>query len=278
MKKKFWILSVVFAWTMAFCPVASEAGSWMIGVKGWYATWDSAVLDWFEQDLAAGFRENGIDLQADSDPGDGYLIGPVVSYQKEGSKWSFSGAFMGISDFSQDWDGSAPGMDIDSSLDLDRFDFDLAANYTLHKYVKVFVGFKYQKTEMDFTLRYDTLMAQRVFDYKLEADTYMPTAGIGLAYPIHEKFALGLQLGVLYADIDLEITDEEGDTFDIWPQSTWGFNGEVTLSYQPKEDLILQIGYRYQIWQLEARRPQSLEEIVSDDITHGVTGLVVYLF
>ena len=278
MKKEIWILSVVFAWSMIFCPVASGAGSWMLGVKGWYASWDSAVLDWFEQDLAAGFRENGIDLQADSDPGDGYLAGPLLSYQKEGSKWSFSGALMGISNFSQDWDGSAPGMDIDSSLDLERFDFDLAANYTLHKYVKAFVGFKYQRTEMDFTLRYDTLMIQRVFDYKLEADAYMPTAGVGIAYPIHEKFALGLQLGLLYADIDLEITDEEGDTFDIWPQSTWGFNGEVTLSYQPKKDLILQLGYRYQIWQLEARRPQSLEVIVSDDITHGVTGLVVYLF
>ncbi|UCD32070.1 MAG: hypothetical protein JSV38_15135 [Desulfobacterales bacterium] len=276
--KKLWILGVVFAWSMIFCPVASGAGSWMAGVKGWYASWDSAVLDWFEKDLAAGFRENGIDLQADSDPGDGYLIGPLVSYQTEGGKWSFSAALMGISDFSQDWDGSAPGMNVDASLDLERLDFDFAANYTLHKYVKVFVGFKYQKTEMDFTLRYDTLMTRRVFDYKLDADAYMPTAGVGLAYPIHEKFALGLQLGILYADIDLKITDEEGETFDIWPRSTFGFNGEVTINYQAMDNLIVQLGYRYQIWQLEARRPQTLEKIVSDDVTHGVTGLVVYLF
>jgi len=278
MKKKIWMLAVVFACSMIFCPIAFGAGSWMVGLKGWYASWDSAVLDWFEQDLAAGFRENGINLQADSDPGEGYLIGPVVSYQKEGSKWSFSAAFMGISDFSQDWNGSAPGMNIDSNLDLERYDFDFAANYTVHQYVKVFFGLKYQKTEMDFTLRYDTLMGPRVFDYKLEADTYMPTAGVGLAYPINEKFALGLQLGVLYTDIDLEITDEEGVTFDIWPKSTWGFNGEITLNYQPTNHWILQLGYRYQIWQLEARRPQNLEIIVSDDITHGVTGLIVYLF
>ena len=278
MKKRLLILSVAFALSMVFCPIVSGAGSWMVGVKGWYASWDSAVLDWFEQDLAAGFAENGINLQADSDPGDGYLIGPVVSYQKEGSKWSFSAAFMGISDFSQDWNGSAPGMNIDSNLDLERYDFDLAANYTVHQYVKVFFGLKYQKTEMDFTLRYDALMNPRVFNYKLEADTYMPTAGVGLAYPINEKFALGLQLGVLYTDIDLEITDEEGVTFDIWPKSTWGFNGEITLNYQPTNHWILQLGYRYQIWQLEARRPQNLEIIVSDDITHGVTGLIVYLF
>ena len=278
MKKKLWMLAVVFAWSMIFCPVVFGGGSWILGVKGWYASWDSAVLDWFEQDLAAGFRENGINLQAKSDPGDGYLLGPLVSYQTEGGKWSFSGAFMGISDFSQDWDGSAPGMNIGSSLNLERFDFDFAANYTVHKYVKLFAGFKYQRTEMDFTLRYNTLMAQRVFDYDLEADAYMPTAGIGLAYPIHEKVALGLQLGILYADIDLKIKDEEGETFDIWPRSTWGFNGEATISYQPKDNLILQIGYRYQIWQLEARRPQSWEKIVSDDITHGVTALVVTLF
>lgn len=278
MKKKILILSVVFAWSVVFCPIISEANSWMLGVKGWYASWDSAVLDWFEQDLAAGFRESGINLQADSDPGEGYLVGPVVSYQTKGGKWSFSVAFMGLSNFSQDWDGSAPGMNIGSSLDLDRIDLDFAANYTLHKYVKAFVGFKFQQTKMDFTLRYDTLMNQRVFNYKLQADAYMPTAGVGLAYPIHEKLALGLQLGVLYTDIDLEISDEEGDTFDIWPQSTWGFNGEVTLNYQPMNHLILQLGYRYQIWQLKARRPQSLEEIVSNDITHGVTGLIVYLF
>lgn len=250
----------------------------MVGLKGWYASWDSAVLDWFEQDLAAGFAENGVNLQADSDSGDGYLLGPLVSYQTEGGKWSFSLAVMGISDFSQDWNGSASGMVLDSNLDLERFDVDFAANYTVHQYVKVFFGLKYQQTEMDFTLRYDTLMDRRVFDYKLKADAYMPTAGIGLAYPIHEKFALGLQLGVLYTDIDLEITDEEGVTFDIYPQSTWGFNGEVTLNYQPMDHLILQLGYRYQIWQLEARRPQSWEKIVSDDITHGVTGTIVYLF
>jgi hypothetical protein len=278
MKRKTWILSVVLAWSMIFCPVAFGAGSWMVGVKGWYASWDSAVLDWFEQDLAAGFAENGINLQADSDPGDGYLIGPLVSYQTEGGKWSFSVAFMGISDFSQDWAGSAPGMNIDSNLDLERYDFDLAANYNLHEYVKVFFGLKYQRTEMDFTLRYDALMNPKVFDYKLEADTYMPTAGVGLAYPINEKFAVGLQLGILYTDIDLEITDEEGVTFDIWPQPTWGFNGEATLNYQPMDHLILQLGFRYQIWQLEARRPQSWDKIVSDDITYGVTGAIVYLF
>ena len=124
---------------------------WMAGIKLWYASWDTAVLDWLEQDLAAGFRENG--------------------------KWSFSGAFMVFSHFSQDWDGSAPGMNIASSLDLERFDLDFAVNYTLHKYVKVFVGYKHQKTEIDFTLRYDTLMARRVFDYELEADVSMPTAG-----------------------------------------------------------------------------------------------------
>ena len=149
----------------------------MASIKFWYASWDSAVLDWFEQDLAAGFRENGIALEADSDPGDGYLAGPLVSYQTENGKWSFSGAFMVFSHFSQDWDGSAPGMNIASSLDLERFDLDFAVNYTLHKYVKVFVGYKHQKTEMDFTLRYDTLMARRVFGYELEADVSMPTAG-----------------------------------------------------------------------------------------------------
>ena len=279
MKKKMWIISLIIACVITFCPVISEAGTYMVGVKGWFASWDSAVLDWFEKDIAAGFMDNGIVLMTEKDPGTGYLSGPLLSYQSGDGKWSFSLALMVISSFSQDWKGSATGMDIDSSLGVDRMDFDFAVNYSLYKYMKVFVGYKHQIVDMDFKLSYDTLMGRREFDYTLGSDVKIPAAGVGFVYPAYDKLVLGLQLGVLYAIPELSITDDEDKTYDIWPRPNLGFNGEISLNYQPYSDWIVQLGYRYQIFQLEARSPERWEiKTVSNDITHGITISAVYVF
>ncbi|MCK5344873.1 MAG: hypothetical protein KAR20_15790, partial [Candidatus Heimdallarchaeota archaeon] len=222
MTKNVWIIILVFACITTFCPVNSNAGNYMVGVKGWVASWESSVLDWFEQDIAAGFRENGLVLSAQKDPGSGYLTGPIFSYQKDDSKWSFSLALMVFSSFSQDWEGSASGMDLDSNLNIDRMDFDFVVNYSLYKYMKVFFGYKHQTVDMDFSLAYDTMMGRRKFDYTLESNVKMPTAGVGVFYPAYDKLVLGLQLGLLYSITELEITDENNQTFNIWPRPSLG--------------------------------------------------------
>ncbi len=278
MKKYVLIMGALIAGILAFCPVISSAGTYMVGIKGWYATWDSAVLDWFDKDLAAGFRANGLVLKSSTDPGSGYLTGPFMSYQTDDGQWAFSLAAMVFSSFSQDWAGSASGMNIASDLEIDRIDFDFAVNYSLLKYMKIFVGYKHQIVDMDFLLSYDTMMGRRQFKYKLESTVYIPTAGVGFVYPAYEKLVLGLQLGVLYSIPELKMTNSANETFDIWPRPSLGFNGEASLNYQPTSNWILQLGYRYQIFQLEARSPERWEETKSNDITHGFIFSAVYVF
>jgi len=259
-------------------PGISAADTYFLGFKTWFTTWDSSVLDWFEKDLAAGFIENGLVLDASKGDGTGYLAGPVLGYQKEGSPWSFSSAFMIFSDFSQDWEGTASSMDIESDLALDRIDVDLAGNYQLSDNFKLFVGYKHQHTKIDFGLTYDTMMGTRDFDYTLEADAKMPTAGVAGVTQLGEKVMLSAQFGLLYSIMDLTLTDDAGTSFEIWPRPSLGFNSEIDLNYHVTEEIVIQAGYRYQIFQLEARSPERWEIVtVSNDITEGFVMSIVWV-
>ena len=81
----------------------------MFGVKGWYTSWESSVLDWFEKNLIADFASRGVDLSTDIDNGSGYLAGPLVSYQSDDGKWSASLAPMVFSSIFTGLEGSGIG-------------------------------------------------------------------------------------------------------------------------------------------------------------------------
>ena len=271
----------------AFSPVTSKAGTFMAGAKYWYVNWDSAILDWFEKDIGRGFKTLGVELQSDIDTGSGYLAGPFFSYQTDDGKLAVSSAAMLFSSFSQDWTGKAGTMDLVTNLDTERKDIDFAIIYSLaehqdkfslFKYWKIFLGYKYQTVNYDLKLSYITPMAPRAFDYELDAQVHMPTLGLGLVYPAYDKLAIGLQAGVGLALIDLEIKDPDGNTFDISPSASILYNAEITGTYKPIDDLIIQLGYRYQVWYLRARSPQHWRETESEDITHGPTISFLYLF
>jgi long-subunit fatty acid transport protein len=186
---------------------------------------------------------------------------------------------MVLSSFSQDWEGYSPGMEMDSDVDLDRIDIDVSANYRLNKYMWWFFGYKYQDIDIDFTLSYDTEMGYSITNrYNLKQSVHIPTTGAGFVYSVRENIALGLQLGLLYSVPDIEMTDNDGKTYTIWTESTFGFNGEFTVNYQPIEKLIVQAGYRYQFFRLDALQPQTWQKTESDDISHGPTISAVWTF
>jgi hypothetical protein len=284
---RIWIVIIVFAYVFAISPGTSEAGTFMVGGKYWYAEWDSAVLDWFEKDIGAGFKEMGMTLKSDIDRGTGYLAGLLLGYQTDDREWAFSFAAMGFSHFSQDWTGNAGAMTLATDVDTDRKDFDFAVSYSLSKYQdklplfkysRIFAGYKYQVVDYDLILSYSTLMGQRRFDYELEADVHMPTVGIGFVYPVSDKWVFGLQAGVGLALIELEMKDSDGETFDISPDASITYNGELALTFLPMKDWIVQLGFRAQAWYLKARSPKRWEETESEDITWGPTISAVYVF
>ncbi|HQI82899.1 MAG TPA: hypothetical protein PLR71_15235 [Deltaproteobacteria bacterium] len=265
----------------------AKAGTFLTGAKYWHAQWDSAVLDWFEKDIGAGFAEVGATLVSDIDKGSGYLAGPLIGYQTDDGAWSFSFAPMVFSHFSQDWHGNADTMALNTSIDTTRRDYDLAAIHSLARYqdkapflryCRVYAGYKYQTLEYDLTLRYNTDMGEVAYDYDLEASVHIPTVGFGLTYPVHEKAVLGVQGGVGLALIDLKMTDRENTTFDIYPKYSYTFNGEANVSILPINNLVVQLGYRFQEWYLEAMSPQAWEKTESRDRTTGWTLTGVYTF
>lgn len=272
------MLGVILALAFLCYPTISEAGTFMIGVKSWHTTWESSVLDWFEKDLIADFASTGRKLNTSKDDGSGYLAGPLMSYQADNGKWSVSFAPMIISSFKQGWEGKTSGMSMDSDVNLDRVDYDIAVSYTQNEYIRLFLGYKYQDIEIDFTLSYTTMMGSITNKYKLESEVHIPTIGASFVYPVHEKVVLGSQLGLLYSVPNLKMTDSDGTTYDIWPRATFGFNGEFIINYQPLDKLIIQMGYRYQYFRLDARQPQTWEKTESDDISHGPTFSAIWVF
>jgi hypothetical protein len=259
-------------------PLNTTAGTYITGMKYWEAKWDSAILDWFEEDIAISFEENRLQFSGHKSTGDGYLAGPLIGYQTDDQKWSFSFAPMVFSSFDQDWSGAAGPMALNTKVDLERMDFDFAASYTLSKYLRVYAGYKYQDMNMDFILSYGTTMGNYTLDYDVESTVHMPTIGLGGVYPVHEKAVLGLQAGLLYCIPHLEVKEASFGTENIKPWPELGFNVEGSITYKPFKDFIFQAGYRYQTFKLTARGPGRMNVSTSYDVTYGLTLSVLYVF
>lgn len=272
------IVLVTTIFLLLACPLTGSAGTFMLGAKGWYVNWESSVLDWFEQDIKADFASAGQVLSTSKENGTGYLAGPLMSYQTDNGNWSFSLAPMVFSSFSQDWQGRLSGMTMTSDVNLDRIDIDFAASYRLNPYMSVFFGYKYQDIDIALTLDYTTNFSHITSHYKLEQKTHIPSAGTGFYYTPHEKIALALQLGLLYTIPDINMTDMDGKGYYVWTRPTFGFNGEFMVNLRPIDSLIIQGGYRYQYFRLDAIQQQTLLKTESDDISHGPTLTAVWMF
>lgn len=276
-KRLLFTAALALALVLTAAPEAS-AGTTFVGAKGWFTTWNSGILDWLEKDLAVSFSKNRLLFTVHRDPGDGYLAGPLLGYMTDNGKWSFSFAPMMYSNFDQSWSGSAGSMRLMGRAELQRKDYDFAASYTLSKHYKVYFGYKIQYMDLDFVLTYDTTMGSFVNFYSLECETHIPTIGLGAAYALSPKTALSGQAGLLYSLIDLTMSDTSGNKEDIWPQPGLGFNAEATATYKPTMNAFLQLGYRYQVFVIEARGPGREIKTKSYDITYGPTASVMWSF
>lgn len=274
------ILLVLAATAMILLPATgARAGSWFGGVKYWQTTWDSGILDWLEKDIAISFEQARLPFSARRDPGSGFLAGPLLSYRTDDGRWSFSFAPMIFSSFSQGWDGSAGTIDLDGNVQLDRTDYDLAATHPLSDRYKIFYGLKLQDMDMDFTLTYTTASSGSITNvFKVDARAIIPTVGLGAVYTLGPKTVASGQVGLLYAFTDLFVTNDLGETDNIWPHPGFGYNLEGNITWQAAQEILLQGGLRYQLFTIEARGPGRDERTRSYDITYGLTLTAVYTF
>ena len=274
---------------MSASVTTSHAGTWMLGLKGWYTSWESSVIGWFEKNNEALMAENGVPVDVKTDPGTGYLVGPVLGFQTDDGDWSVSLAAMVFSQFNQSVDIDGKTMDIETNGELDRKDFDLAFTYSLFKYgdsfslfkyQNLFFGCKYQLANLDLDVYYypDTGVPEKHSRHKVEQTFIIPTIGTGFSFPLWNKTAAGLQLGLLYVIPDMKYIIDD-TSHNIWTQPSFGFNGEITFSYLPFNSFVMQLGYRYQAFSLTAGFLDNPDaETKSQDITHGPTLTLVYLF
>ncbi len=310
MKKKslpFFLILVLFCF-----PAVSYAGSMMVGMKGWYAFWegwpntactqvddavDEAIVSAL---LGAGATTADSDTNSEKETGKGYLAGPMLAYQTDDRMWSFSLAFMYFSDFKYETTSSGTfsavigvpmsGINFLSyNIELKRREIDVALSRSITSWMKVFGGYKYLRTENKLEIRGSLIIPPATVvgtvnsDVEITSNVHIPTAGIGLVFPLSSSVFFGLQGGILYLipTSETKSTDNEAGTGDKYTtdfNNSFGVNLEATLSVLAFESIMLQLGYRYQGMQIEAKVNESVGAYSVWDSFHGVTLSALYIF
>ena len=295
--KKIFVLSL-----SAFCFLSSplfgtEMGNFFVGFKYWYTFWESGALKFFDTQLAQTYNDLGVPISVDSDPGPGFLSGPIFGYQTPDGKLNVSFAPMVFNHSSQKQsitDLSASGETVVSDVDMYRRDFDLAISYSLSdlrsvlpffEYCKLFVGFKHQVVDLDIDSASYTNGIEnfdRSSHMEMNYVAQMPTIGLGIAYPFTQKVVLNVQggIGLVFLDSeDSHISIDWGDTRSIDPDNSVSYNAEVGLNILPLKKMIVQVGYRYQQWKFSVKNEEDFTQSDNtDDVTHGPGIVVVYAF
>lgn len=290
-------------------PCTSRAGSLMLGVKGWYAFWNgwphkacNIVDNAVEKGIINGLYDAGAttadsDVNSKKETGNGFLAGPILAYQTDDRKWSFSLAFMYFSTFKYETDSSGTysatmpvlvtgNVDLSYSIELKRREIDLAVSRSITSWMKIFGGYKYTRIDEKLDIRGSLLgpiVSPISSDTEINSYAHIPTMGVGIVFPLSESIFVGLQAGVLYlipnskektTDNIAGTTTKESTEFN----NSFGVNMEVMISLVAFESVMVQLGYRYQGMLLDAKATDANKAYSVWDSFHGVTLSALYLF
>jgi len=254
--------SGIFYFLLLFLAEAN-AGTILVGAKGWYAEWDSA----FDKAFADAITTALPGFSSTVKPGTGFLVGPTAGYQSDNGDWSLSVAYMAFSSFTNKTEYEFSGVTVETKTEMQKRDLDIALSYSLSDYFKVFAGYKYV------TCKYDVNFDDGSDFYEVKMTSSIPTAGAGLAFPLSEEIALGLQFGLLYVFPEYKISDEK-----IKTENGYGISIEPNLTFLLSESIMTQLGIRYQVYNVKFADPSYPMETTKNDQLVGVTLAVMYLF
>lgn len=247
------------------------------GAKVWFTFWDSAALQDFEKGITGALEGVGLTVETDRPPGTGFLVGPLYSYQLPSGRWSASLALMILSDFQQDFSGTVNGAPITADSGLRRQDLDFAVTYSPFDYVRLFVGYKHVLISVSSYADLDTFLTGLVIWNSAEASARIPTLGAGFAYPVTDRISVGGQVGLRYAFWKSVLTDgATGLRAEMDMDNSFGFAGELTMSAFPWNNLLLQLGYRYE-WLRVISNSGTPAATTSDDVSHGPMVAVLFV-
>jgi len=229
---------LIFSVFLIVAVISTAAPSYAVdisaGATTWYAWWD---------------MENE-DSDSDTDIDPTLLYGPALSV-KFNDSFNLSFVFL-YGKFEMKEEGG--------SEDVTRMDSDLALNYRLNNYFKLFVGGKY----MGYT-------QGNGFDHL----GIGPGAGISAVVPVGGDIYLLGNASALYLWGEEEHTDDdENDVTDKYNE--YGLNSSLSLAYYiAPASVTLSIGGRYQYFKT------TYEDEDIDELTHqfyGVTAAATYSF
>lgn len=276
----------------AMCSGA-YADTMIVGWKGWYTNWEPGGMRIMEKLTTASYAYGGYPIHLEKKAADGYLTGPTMGYQM--GDWSLGVSCMFINKFDYKMGGigydfsSANPFPVISRTKMNRSEVDAALSYSIFSWLKVFAGYKYQR------LSYNIwhLMGGIFMAVDNEYDLHMPTAGLAFYIPILDNLNIGAQAGVLYLvpHSSNESAPATNNVFmffllrkvsDLRLDPSFGFNGEAMINFILMERVIIQAGYRYQIFKLHGKtrlNEYHLPGVSSGsamDVFQGVTCSVSY--
>lgn len=263
---------------MALCLMAGRelqaidnAGTFYLGVKAWGALWDSPYIKVFARELErtevllnigtnSPLADNALwRYRTTYVTGRGYLAGPIASYQTPDRRWTISVAVMWLNYFTAEYREKLLGdtklasqriftpLSTSTRVKLQRNEVDSAVSAALNDYVKLFAGYKYQRSTARATMNLVTSLYRG--NYLIQV--HLPTAGVALSYPVTRVLALSLQAGFLYSFPELRETGFKSvDRVYASP----GMNAEGGFTIMPVSHFIIQIGYRAQLYEFRMRK------------------------
>lgn len=284
----------IFAFFIVLLFVSqTEAGTLMLGFKGWYTEHEAWNLEYVRHAVESQIQANSpgtFDTGSEGSSSNGFLGGALIGYQTDDREWAFSFAYMFYSKFSADvsaWGNytSFPYMrlvDVAFDIEEERRDIDSAITYSFSDFIKFFLGYKFiqYKDTINYSVDINqTYISLSDYSSRYESETiiHMPTAGIGFVFPLNSYIIVGAQFGILYiAAGEAEVSQPstgESDSDDI--KRNFGYNIELTTSLVFGDSLVLQIGYRYQQFKIQGTSSDTMLD--SKDVNKGITFSAVYL-
>lgn len=222
-------------WSVTFFRAEASAAEISAGATTWYSWWD--------------MKTSGGDGDKEMDPK--FLYGPAFSV-KFSDDYNLTFVFLyGTFDMEED----------SGTEEISRYDSDLALNYRLGNYFKLFAGAKYMAYEME------------NFSHR----SIGPGAGISAVLPVGGNFYLlgnisGLYLWGTHKQDDSSGTEQKTDYVE------YGMNSSLSAAYYiAPSSVTLSLGGRYQYFKtdFESDDPDNSD---MDHHFYGVTAAATYSF
>lgn len=292
------IFTVVTA-AVILCSAAvgkAHAAGFQLGVTYWYAWWEPMFKDWMMQGY---YREAHLSrLVRDNSFVPAGLVGPVLGIDFNDrvnltaifvtGKYRFRSTLLELFP-------ASGGVFIPSHQDagIDKYDLDTALNITLHKFVKILIGIKYQNySYIKKNMLQLNVGPSTIFTYSEDAVSFNGLSaglGAGFTFRLYKNLYAMWNLSARYQRPFIIIRHNDLTILDGMPvpqrqkfipsYNSIGANSALSLAYL-MEDLstTLSLGFRYQYLYNFGSDTQYITLDHKSDHFYGITVALVYAY